>query len=157
MTDLENSNIEQVLETEGETITSILGLSMYPMLRNKQDVVVVEKLNRELKRYDVPLYRMPSGKLILHRILKVEEDRYIIRGDNTYSLEYIPKEYVIGVLKAFYRNGKMCDCATSKGYRVYIFFNMISYPLRYFWLYVVKKIGSKIKQFILRKILKRNP
>ena len=152
-----NSNIEQVLETEGEIITSISGISMYPMLREKHDVVVVEKLSRELKKYDVPLYRMPSGKLILHRILKVEEDRYIIRGDNTYFLEYIPKEYVIGVLKAFSHNGKTCDCATSKGYRVYIFFNMISYPLRYLWRNGVKIPSSKIKQFILRKILRKNP
>ena len=155
MTEFENTNIEQVLETQGESITSISGTSMYPMLRNRQDVVVVEKLNRELKKYDVPLYRIPSGKLILHRILKVEEDRYIIRGDNTYSLEYIPKEYVIGVLKAFYRKGKLCDCATSKGYRVYIFFNMISYPLRYLWKRPIKIYGSKVKQFILRKILKK--
>lgn len=155
MMEFGNSNIEQVLANEGESISSISGISMYPMLRDRQDMIVVEKLNRELKKYDVPLYRMPSGKLILHRILKVEEDRYIIRGDNTYSLEYIPKEYVIGVLKAFYRKGKLCDCATSKGYRVYIFFNMISYPLRYFWRNGVKIPGSKIKQFILRKILKK--
>ena len=33
----------------------ISSISMYPMLRHRKDMVVVEKLNRPLKKYDVPV------------------------------------------------------------------------------------------------------
>lgn len=65
---------------------------MYPMIRNKCDMVVIAKVERELKKHYVPVYRLKSGKLVMHRIIKITKNGdYIIRGDNTYKFEYVPK------------------------------------------------------------------
>ncbi len=145
------ASIEQVIAEQGVSISTVKGISMYPLLRQRRDMIVVEKLNRPLKKHDVPLYRHSSGKLILHRILKITPDCYIIRGDNTYVLEYVPKENVIGVLKEFYRNGKRYDCEKSKIYKVYIFFMRLFYPVRYFWKKLLKPFLVKIKIMLLNK------
>ena len=151
MDNIENyDSIEQVIAEKGISISSSSGYSMYPMLRNRRDMIVVEKVDRPLKKNDVPLYRLKSGKLVLHRILKVEEDRYIIRGDNTCVLEYIPKENVIGVLKEFYRDKKRYNCETSKKYKIYVFFMRATYPFRYFWKIIFRPFLSKIKHLIFK-------
>lgn len=153
MVENEGLNLESAIAEMGQVITSTAGTSMYPMLRNKRDMVVVGRVERKLKKYDVPVYRLKSGKIVMHRILKVKENGYIIRGDNLIKKEYdITDENIIGALKAFYRNGKYYDCETSKAYKVYIFFNQISFPLRYAWKGLIRPILGKFKRFILKKI-----
>lgn len=155
MIEFENRNIESVIEEKGEVMTSTAGSSMYPMLRHKRDMVVIEKVNRKLKKYDVPLYRLKSGKLVLHRILKVTDKGYVIRGDNLMNKEYnITDENIIGVLKAFYRGGKYYNCETNKKYKLYIFLNQISFPIRYAWKGLIRPILGKLKRFLLKKLKK---
>ena len=47
-----------------------VGDSMEPMLRNRKDTIIIEPVHGRLKRYDLPLYRRPDGKYVLHRILQ---------------------------------------------------------------------------------------
>lgn len=152
MCDTENEylNIEQVLAEKGESISSSSGVSMYPMLRHRRDMIVVETVKRPLKRHDVPLYRLPGGKLVLHRILKVTDKCYIIRGDNLFKKEYVPREQIIGVLKAFYRDGKLYDCATSRKYHAYIIWIRLSYPWRFVWKKYIRPMLSRIKHTIFK-------
>lgn len=152
MVDSENGylNIEQVLAEKGESISSSSGFSMYPMLRHRRDMIVIETVKRPLKKHDVPLYRLPSGKLVLHRILKVTDKCYIIRGDNLFKKEYVPEERIIGVLKAFYRDGKLYDCATNRKYHAYIVWIRLSYPLRYAWKKLIRPVLSKIKHTVFK-------
>ena len=148
--DNEQLNIEQVLAQNGESISSSAGMSMYPMLRHRRDMIVVETVKRPLKKHDVPVYRLKSGKIVMHRILKVTPECYIIRGDNLFFKEYVKPEQVIGVLKAFYRDGKHYDCATSRKYHAYIVWIRLSYPLRYVWVKGIRPILSKIKHTIFK-------
>lgn len=148
-------HIEQVLEEKGEVMTSTAGISMYPMLRHRRDMVVITRIERPLVRNDVPLYRLGSGKLVLHRILKVTKNGYIIRGDNLMHKEYnVTDDNIIGVLKAFYREGKYYDCATHKGYKAYVFFNRVSFPLRFLkhhiWDRCLHPFLSKVKHKIIK-------
>lgn len=139
---------------ENEEISVLTaGTSMRPMLRDHKDMVVIKRKNGRLKKNDVPLYsRTGSKKFILHRILKVTPEGYIIRGDNLYKKEYdIKDENIVGVLKAFYRDGKYIDCEKSRGYKIYVFLNRASYPLRYFWGVLIRPTLGKIKRFITRK------
>ena len=48
-------NMEHALEENGEVVATVSGTSMFPLLRNRRDMVVIEKVNRKLKKYDVPL------------------------------------------------------------------------------------------------------
>ena len=150
MLDNEKS-LAETIQSQGEIMVSTSGISMYPMLRHRRDMVVVEKVTRKLKKNDVPLYVLPSGKLVLHRILKVTDNGYIIRGDNLFHKEYnITDDNIIGVLKAFYRNGKYYNCATSKVYHIYIVLNRASYPLRYLWKFKIRPVLGKIKRAIFK-------
>ncbi|MBE6727212.1 MAG: hypothetical protein E7562_01025 [Ruminococcaceae bacterium] len=146
----DSCSIEQILAEHGEIMTSSAGISMYPMLRNRRDMVVIVKLYRKLKRHDVPLYRLKSGKLVLHRILKVKENGYVIRGDNLYEKEFVTDDMIVGVLKGFHREGKYYDCETSRAYHTYIIYNRLNYPLRWFWKKRLRPFLSKIKHKIIK-------
>lgn len=146
-----NASMEKALAEQGEIVACSAGVSMEPMLRNKQDMVVIETVKRELKKHDVPLYRLDSGKLVLHRILKVKPDVYVIRGDNLLVKEYIRPDQIIGVLKAFYRGGKYVDCATNRKYKLYVFWIMHSFWLRYPWKKFLLPFLVKVKHFLLNK------
>ena len=146
----EGLNMEQCIEENGEVMCCSSGTSMYPMLRHRKDMVVVKKVDRPLKKYDVPLYRLKSGKLVFHRILKITDNGYIIRGDNLLEKEYnITDDMIIGVLKGFYRGKKYYDCEKSVIYKIYIRINRIIYPLRYIWKKYILPFLVKIKHIIL--------
>lgn len=127
------NNIEEVLKTEDIAVSGFEGTSMLPMLRQGKDRVVIAKCGGKLKLHDVPLYKSGDNKYVLHRIIKVKPDGYVIRGDHLYNNEYnVTDNDIIGVLKAFYRGDKLVDC-TNKGYKLYVWYIRLSYPLRYLW------------------------
>ena len=142
------ANADIVLKEKPEVAVLTSGISMRPMLREHRDVVIIERVNRPLKVNDVPLYRRQGlSSLVLHRIIKIRRDGgYVIRGDNLLVNEYdVKDEDIVGVLKAFYRDGKYYDCAKSIPYKIYIFFNRATYGYRVF------------RRKYLSKVLKRLP
>ena len=136
---------------ENEEISVLtLGCSMRPMLRQHKDIVVIKRIDCKLKKGDVVLYPGNNDQYILHRIMRVRKDGYVIRGDNNYFTEYgITDSNIVGVLKEFYRNGKYVNCASSKGYKLYIFYIRHSYYLRYLWKKIIRPTLGKIKRFII--------
>ncbi len=126
-----SGSIEEQLQKEGYYVSTTVGVSMKPMLRNRHDRVILRPVapDERLKKYDLPLYRRPDGKYILHRIIDVAEDHYIIRGDNTYQKERVPFSWVIGVVTEFYRGERHIQ-ADDKSYRRYAAVWQGAYPLR---------------------------
>lgn len=100
---IELKNIEDKLKKEDFIISDINGNSMSPFLKEKRDKVVITKLVKEPQLYDVILYKN-NNKYVLHRIIGINDDKYLIRGDNCISIEYIDKNRIIGVLNAYYNN-----------------------------------------------------
>ena len=97
---------EQQLERYGKILRTNVGVSMLPLLREGRDVMIIERPNGRLKKYDVPLYRR-GDDYVLHRIIKVKPDGYDIIGDNCVSIERdVKEEQVIGVLTGIIRDGK---------------------------------------------------
>lgn len=94
------------------------GVSMLPMLRQGKDRVELGPLPERLKKHDLPVYQIPSGKYLMHRVHKVTPTHYICLGDNTLEYETILPEQMIGVVTAFERNGKRIE-ATNRWYRLY--------------------------------------
>lgn len=152
MAETELKNADEVLKTQDEVMSLTRGTSMRPLLRQGRDIVVIKRPQFPLKVGDVPLYKVKSRKeLVLHRILKVNGDgSYIIRGDNLFAKERVYEKQIVGVMKAFYRDGKYCDCEKSRKYKVYIFLNRVSYPLRRVWRQKVRPVLSKIKHKIIK-------
>ncbi len=145
--------IEQVLQEHGKYIGPTVGVSMLPMLKNRRDTIVVVPKTERLKPLDVALYRRGDA-YILHRVLEVREDGYIIRGDNCYSDENVPEGAVIGVLSEFFRKGKHIHCSDSK-YLKYVHRHLKKYPSRRKRVIFQLKIKGAIKR-VLRIFKKKN-
>jgi hypothetical protein len=145
----EGVSIESQLQSAGFHISTTAGMSMKPMLRNRRDRVLIKPLGDErLKKYDLPLYRLPDGRYVLHRVIDVKDDHYIIRGDNTYQLERVPDEWVVGVMVEFWR-GKKHYTADHKGYRRYAAFWHAIYPIRLPF-HKLRMLASRIKHKIFK-------
>ena len=92
--------IEDVLLNRGFYICTNVGNSMLPFIRQGLDILVIRPLNRPIKLYDVILTKRPSGRYILHRVIKINRDgSYRICGDNSYKYDdNILQESVVGLL-----------------------------------------------------------
>ena len=106
------------LRKHGKYFSVPRGRSMRPMIDSKKGVVEIHELKTEAKRYDVVLYETKDDVGIIHRVLHVKDDHYVIAGDNCWRLEYVPKKAVVGIVVRFYRKGKWHE-VTSRGYRIY--------------------------------------
>ncbi len=117
---------------QGMTVTlGVTGNSMLPLFRDRRDSVILSPCDPlSLRRGDVPLYRRPDGKFVLHRIIHVKKDTYELAGDAQRTLECdLPKSCVLAVMTGFVRKGKVGSCRHA-WYRLYSFFWMLARPVR---------------------------
>lgn len=132
---MSKSTFEQELEKNGKLVYTNVGDSMMPLIRQHKDLLIIEKPQGRLKKYDVPLYRRDSGQYVLHRILKVRAEDYVICGDHRWVKEYgITDRHIIGVLKAVVRDGKELSVDSIK-YRMYVHLWCDFFPVRAFILH----------------------
>ena len=65
------------------------------------------------------IYRRPPSSYVLHRVIKVRDDDYVILGDNCVNKEYgIKDSDIIGVMTEYVHNGKK-HTVNEFGYRLY--------------------------------------
>ena len=120
-------NIEKILAEKKIFVSTTSGVSMMPMLRNRRDTIIVEPTEERLEKYDVALYRR-GDSYVLHRVIKVLPDSYVIRGDNCIAKEYgITDADILGKLTSFYRKDKKIDM-TKRPYRAYCVFICAVHP-----------------------------
>ncbi len=130
----------------GNTVTFFtVGNSMYPLLMERETHATVAPID-SIRKGDILLYIRSDGDYVLHRLIKANKDHCYMRGDNTYGLECIRTDQVIGKVTHIYRHQKTVDVEASKGYKLYVFAWMLLYPCR--WL--VWKI-----RLILRRIFRK--
>ena len=123
-----------------------VGCSMQPLLFERQTHVMLAPITDGVKKYDIVLYIRADGAYVLHRCIKVMDGYCLIRGDNTYFIEHVKNEQMVGVVTHVYRNGKMIDVEKSRSYRFYSVFWHKIYHLRYFILRVRRKLGRWIRK-----------
>lgn len=124
-------NYEEYLERYGVLTYRFKGVSMLPMLRQGKDTfTVAKKTQARCKKYDVALYRR-GQEYVLHRVVKVLPQGYVILGDNCLRKEYgITDGDILGVLTAFTRGDKTVP-VESRGYRLYARVWYWLYPVRF--------------------------
>ena len=116
----QTQSIKEILDTYGKYTGLTMGTSMEPLIHEHQDNIIVVKIKGRLKKYDVAVYVTPQGKYIMHRVVKVCDDHYVIVGDNLLKKEYVTDDMICGVLVGFYKKGKKyIDCTSSKKYMIY--------------------------------------
>lgn len=119
---MEKKSVTEILQMHGKYLTPVRGVSMNPLLHEGEDTVVIVPKVGPLRRFDVPLYLRENGQHVLHRVVRVEEDGYVMCGDHQRVLEHgVTDEMILGVMEGFFR-GKRYVKVTDFGYRLYVFF-----------------------------------
>ena len=126
---------KELLARDGRFVYTVKGVSMLPLLRQRRDLIRVERRDpARYRKYDVVLFTRPRGDggedFVLHRIVKrLDGGAYWIVGDNCVSGDTVPEENILGVMTAFTRNGKTIS-VTNPGYRLYVALWCAPYRLR---------------------------
>lgn len=138
---------EDEIEKNGKIVYTNVGDSMLPLLRERRDLIIIEKPRGRCKKYDVPLCKLDSGRYVLHRILKARADDYIICGDNRWQREYgITDRHIIGVLTGFVRDG-VTYSVNDRRYRLYVHIMCGFFPIRAAILWVRDFFRRLIRRF----------
>ena len=128
---MSNSIADYLAENGTLTYTNV-GVSMLPLLRQGKDLFTVRRKGPErCKRGDVVLYRR-GEQYVLHRVIKVRPDDYVILGDNCVGKEYgVTDADIIGVMTGYVRGGKE-HSVQDGSYRMYSWFILRTIGLRVF-------------------------
>ena len=109
---------QRVLEKNGVLSFTPGGISMWPIISNRADTVIIKTTQGILKKYDVAFYERKSGQVVLHRVLKVNQNTYDMCGDSQTAVEKgVPFEAVFGVMEGYYKGGKYIDCNKNIMYK----------------------------------------
>ena len=138
-------SFEEELERSGKLVYRNAGVSMRPLIKQDRDIIIISKPEGRLKKYDVPLYKR-GDQYVLHRVVKVCEDSYVILGDNCLRKEYgIKEEQILGVLTSLVRNGKEVDL-NGFGYRFYSRAWYFLYPVRVIFMKAKSLLGRLVRR-----------
>ena len=130
--------IEEVISFNGKIRLTVTGMSMYPLMRNRLDSVLLKKVDR-IKKYDILLYTREDNSYVLHRAVKINENTVDIIGDGEGRIEKdVPKERIIAVAQEIKR-GKRIIKTDSILYKLYCRVWTLLIPVR------VKMLNRYIK------------
>lgn len=152
------SNYKTELEKNGVIGFVPRGNSMWPILKNRGQSVVVIKKTEKLNVYDAALYVRADGTTVLHRVMEQTDFGYVICGDSQFTLENVYEDQVVGVMTGFYKGKKYIDCNDEK-YRKRVekwykhkTMRKIRLKLFYFWIGIKSKIAGIFKKNRVEKI-----
>lgn len=151
-----HQTIEQELALHGHTVVQTVGVSMEPLLHGRKSSVVLAAKQGPLQVRDVVLYRRPTGEYVLHRIVKVLDGAYLIRGDNCIGSETVPAAWIIGVMTGYFADEQnryiSCD---SEPYQRYL--NTLALRRWWLWLRVLPgRLWRRIRRTMCRQKNKRS-
>ena len=112
------NKFEDVIEKDGELYFTNVGYSMYPLIKEREDVLHIVKCD-EFKKGDIILFKSNIDHYVLHRILKIKKDQIITAGDYNYFKDQpITKERVLGkLIDIKKKDGTFIDLAKDKKVR----------------------------------------
>ena len=144
-------SFEDYLDQHGTLTYTNVGVSMMPLLREGKDLFIVRKKGSErAKAGDVVLYRRPPDQYVLHRVIKVCPEDYVILGDNCVRREYgIRDEDILGTMSGFVRGGKTHD-VTEPLYRAYTWVILHTIGIR-----ICLKWAFGLARRIVKKVLRQ--
>ena len=86
--------LESQLSRGRDMDVSVVGVSMEPSLYEK-DVVTVHRAE-SYDIGDILVFVYKNNELLIHRLLKIKNQRYFCKGDNAFRLEDVPYEQIFG-------------------------------------------------------------
>lgn len=104
------------------TIFRLVGNSMRPYLVGGRDKAIVESPAEKVRKGDVVVARLCSGKTIMHRVVKIKGTNVTLLGDGNLKPEHCNTTDIIGKTIGFHRNGRSkTESCSDKRWRAYSF------------------------------------
>ncbi|MCR4774675.1 MAG: S24/S26 family peptidase [Prevotella sp.] len=133
--------IPEIVEflNEGHTVTLRLrGYSMRPFLEDNRDKALLIKAVT-FKKGDAVLAEVSPRHYVLHRVIKINGDDVVLRGDGNIGCEYCKRSDVKGFVVGFYRKGSnKIDKTNSFKWRAYSCVWCFLYPVRRYLLFAYR-------------------
>jgi hypothetical protein len=123
---------------------------MKPMLIENQDSVVLVPITNDPVTGDIVLYRRDNGKFVLHRIIRVTPEGYLISGDNQYELEEVSRRQMLAVVGGFTRKGRS-HTLREPGYRLYRWAWVKLFWLRKPYIKLRRRLGRVYRRLFNRR------
>ncbi len=101
----------------------VTGVSMRPFLR-AGDFVYVELPKGKIRKGDILLFRRPNGQYILHRVVKIRKNGYLLLGDSQVVQEPVHPSWVCAKAVSAKIQGQI---VTERSFRWWMF----SHPWRW--------------------------
>ena len=136
---------EDVLNRDGELFFTNVGYSMYPLIREREDILHI-KQSDTYKKGDIILFKSNVEHYVLHRILKIKKDKIITAGDYNYFKDQpITRDQILGLLISIKKkDGTLIDLSKDKKGRKFWYTNF--FPIKAFFQMVGKVLHlRKIK------------
>lgn len=118
--------------SRGESVTiNLEGHSMEPLLKSGDKVTLIPVYSRnEINRGDVVLFCF-SGQWILHRVIKIDNNRYILKGDALCSTEVAVYEDIIAKMSSVEKSDGMIIYNDSLKWKLLSFRVLVLKLVRY--------------------------
>ena len=130
--------VEQLESMEGKTVTLPLrGRSMRPFLEDERDKALLIAA-KDIHVGDVVLAKIIKDHFVLHRIIKIDGNHVVLRGDGNMNVEHCEKKDVKALALGFYRkNRTKLDSTKGMKWRVYSWIWVRLYPFRRYLLFAL--------------------
>lgn len=136
--------IIKLLEEKHSVTLQLRGFSMRPFLEDKRDKALLIKPN-QVKVGDPVLAEISPKHYVLHRIVKIEGDMVILRGDGNLGTEMCQIENIKASVVGFYRKGrKQLDRTDGKKWKIYSAIWTTLFPIRRYLLAAYRRIWIPI-------------
>jgi hypothetical protein len=131
--ELMNLVIDSINNNQKATF-KVTGSSMTPFFTHGKTSVTIRKKELPYQKYDVILFKYKES-FKLHRIIKINDEKIVARGDALFAKEMISTFDIIGVVESFETDGTITlsdDKSYLKRVKRYLLFKPISLRLRRF-------------------------
>ena len=114
--------LPELLRSGAEFPLVISGNSMYPFLKEGRDTVYLSKVQDQIDIGDVILYCRCAQVPVLHRVIAVRDDGFVLLGDRQTGCETgVKPESVLAVASAVRRKGRLI----GRNHPIWFFFARI--------------------------------
>ena len=122
----------------GHTATLPLrGRSMRPFLEDGRDKALL-KIEHNPQVGDAVLAEIAKGHFVLHRIIRIEGEHVVLRGDGNLNEEHCTLSDIRAKAIGFYRKGRnKLDSTESLKWRIYSWWWTRLYPIRRYLLFMI--------------------
>lgn len=140
--------IIKLLEEGHQVTLSLRGFSMRPFLEDARDKALLTRPT-QVKVGDPVLAEIAKRHYVLHRIIKIEGEKVILRGDGNLNTETCYLTDIKASVIGFYRKGrKQLDRTDGKKWRAYSYIWTLAFPFRRYLLAAYRRIWIPLFGFM---------